>query len=706
MSLRSKILLVNAAVFATLLLALHAASSAVVFHGFGLLEEREARRNAERALTTLDAELAAMVRTARDWAAWEDTCQFVEDGNEAYRESNLGPETLPNLDLDVLCVVANSGEAVAALRRNPSGSTDLPAPAALLAHCQPGRPLLTHRHVDRHRAGMLALPEGLCLVASCPVVSSADERPHRGSVVLARFVDGPLLERVSNVSRVSLEVRRCGVTAHPDETGGGPLPPDGTAVRILDGDTIGTHTVVNDLYGRPVAIVQVAAPREIHRQAQATWRNFLLVLLTLGSVAAGLVFLLLHRLVSARLARLVDTIDRIGASGDLSLRLPVEGGDEVATLAAAANQMLATTEETSRELREGQRKLAALLANLPGVVYRCRNDQDWTMEFISDGCTELTGYAPRDFLDHSSVALGQLIHPDDRESVWNRVQAAVRERRSFRAVYRVNDRAGREKWVWEQGQGIFSADGELLALEGFITDITERKVAEDQLRDYAAKVRAANYELEVQKQQLRAQQQDLLFQNERMEELARELGEANVQLTLVSRLDPLTHLLNRRAWHEEADAEHGRANRYGRTYSILMIDVDYFKRFNDTQGHQAGDDCLARVAACIAQICRSSDAVGRYGGEEFVVLVPETDHEESLALAHRIRSGVAGLAIAHPASPVAPCVTVSVGVASRAGDSWEGVVKQADEALYAAKRSGRNRVCSVVTGVGAEPPAG
>jgi len=130
---------------------------------------------------------------------------------------------------------------------------------------------------------------------------------------------------------------------------------------------------------------------------------------------------------------------------------------------------------------ERERLLATLMGNLPGMAYRCRNDPNWTMEFVSEGCKALTGYEPDDLIDNRKTSFGVMIHPDDKVPVWNEVQRAIKERKPFRLTYRIHDAHGREKWVWEQGVGIFSESDEFLALEGFITDITERKQAEQDL---------------------------------------------------------------------------------------------------------------------------------------------------------------------------------------------------------------------------------
>jgi diguanylate cyclase (GGDEF)-like protein/PAS domain S-box-containing protein len=135
------------------------------------------------------------------------------------------------------------------------------------------------------------------------------------------------------------------------------------------------------------------------------------------------------------------------------------------------------------DLGESYRTLTTLMANLPGMVYRSRNDKDWTMEFVSEGCRNLTAYSPEDFVSHRHISYAQLIHPEDRESVWEAVQAALRTRQSFHLAYRITTAKGEQKWVLDQGCGVFAPTGDLLALEGFIIDISERIRAEQAVRE-------------------------------------------------------------------------------------------------------------------------------------------------------------------------------------------------------------------------------
>ncbi len=144
--------------------------------------------------------------------------------------------------------------------------------------------------------------------------------------------------------------------------------------------------------------------------------------------------------------------------------------------------LLERRREAEAGARESHRTLATLIRNLPGIVFRCYNDPAWTMEFVSDGCYELTGYTAEDFVS-GRLTYGSIIHADDREQVWQAVQRGVDERRLYRTTYRVITAQGEPRWLWEQGQGVYGVDGELLAIEGFINDVTALRRTESELEE-------------------------------------------------------------------------------------------------------------------------------------------------------------------------------------------------------------------------------
>jgi PAS domain S-box-containing protein len=138
--------------------------------------------------------------------------------------------------------------------------------------------------------------------------------------------------------------------------------------------------------------------------------------------------------------------------------------------------------QVEKALADNRRMLETLMHNLPGMVYRCRNDPDWTMEFVSGGCRDLTGYDPGDLIDNRILSYGALIVPEDRQHVYEVVQKGIEDRQPFQIEYRITDKTGVTRWVWEQGRGIFDSRYELVALEGYIADNSEHKRAAETLR--------------------------------------------------------------------------------------------------------------------------------------------------------------------------------------------------------------------------------
>jgi len=191
---------------------------------------------------------------------------------------------------------------------------------------------------------------------------------------------------------------------------------------------------------------------------------------------------------------------------------------------------------------------------------------------------------------------------------------------------------------------------------------------------------------------------------QQLRDLTTRLEEMNRSLQLLSMLDGLTGIPNRRHFNDVLDREVRRASRTvyegGRQgeVSVIMLDIDYFKQFNDSYGHLAGDDALRAVSAALKRAMRRpGDMVARFGGEEFCCVLPDTDIVGAMRVAEDMRRRVEWLDINHEKSQVSKVLTISVGVASGPGLSDTDLLKRADEALYDAKRQGRNRVCNRVT---------
>jgi len=188
----------------------------------------------------------------------------------------------------------------------------------------------------------------------------------------------------------------------------------------------------------------------------------------------------------------------------------------------------------------------------------------------------------------------------------------------------------------------------------------------------------------------KARERDLL-------DLTARLEEVNLELQLLSTRDGLTGLANRQAGNNFLSREWLRAAREQKEFSVIMIDIDFFKLYNDSHGHLEGDECLKKVAAALQQgLHRPADMLVRYGGEEFMALLPDTGREGALIVGSTIMAAVAAAQLYHGYSAVSPQVTVSIGIASTTPGvdmPVELLIDSADRALYRAKQEGRNRIC-------------
>lgn len=189
-------------------------------------------------------------------------------------------------------------------------------------------------------------------------------------------------------------------------------------------------------------------------------------------------------------------------------------------------------------------------------------------------------------------------------------------------------------------------------------------------------------------------ERDAAFQA--LEESRAELAEANRSLQKLSSLDGLTGIANRRSFDETLKKEWHRAMRTTTHIAVLMLDIDFFKLYNDQYGHQGGDDCLIKVAETLsATTHRETDLLARYGGEEFSAILPDTDMNGAVTVAEEMRQAIKALRIEHAKSKVSDCISISVGVSAvipRKGIDPEILMAAADQALYKAKEEGRDRV--------------
>lgn len=240
------------------------------------------------------------------------------------------------------------------------------------------------------------------------------------------------------------------------------------------------------------------------------------------------------------------------------------------------------------------------------------------------------------------------LHPDDYDHVMNNMRSHLAGMTPvYETTYRIQTKDGGWKWFYDRGKVTRrDSKGKAELVVGIVFDVTEQK---------------------------------------HMEQL---LAQQNEQLLEMSSVDFLTRVYNRRVLYEKLEYEISKTERYKDPFCIMMIDIDYFKKINDTYGHLTGDMILTQTAENITKNLRKTDIFGRYGGEEFMAILPKIKKEEAVVVAEKIRAMIEDFSFNEDIR-----ITISIGVAEyQPGMSADEIINQADTRLYSAKKNGRNRV--------------
>jgi diguanylate cyclase (GGDEF)-like protein/PAS domain S-box-containing protein len=306
-------------------------------------------------------------------------------------------------------------------------------------------------------------------------------------------------------------------------------------------------------------------------------------------------------------------------------------------------------EATVASLKSLTNRFQSLLSANPAVVYVSETEGDFGATYISPNVEQQLGYKAEQFLEDPGFWASN-IHPEDAEKVFADLPKLFEEG-AHAHEYRFRHRDGHYMWMVDQLKLIRDEKGEPLEIIGVWIDNSKAKIIEEQLNHLA------NY-------------------------------------------DGLTSIANRRYFTKLAKAELSRSTRYNHPFTLLLLDIDKFKSINDTYGHPTGDQVLIELAEKCQNLLRNSDIFGRFGGEEFAIVLVETDAEKGMELAERLRVKLSELSVLVDETKIQ--FTVSIGLTSKNDQkgTLDTIISRADNALYKAKESGRNKVVDFASIIG------
>ncbi len=457
----------------------------ILLDSFADLEAEEAHRNIARVINALTNDLQTLAATTADWAEWDDTDLFVQGQLPSYRETALEDSTFTRLNVHLVVLIDSAGQVVFA-KTMPPGVTagwELP-PAQAERYFSPHTSAaeLSRLTAGEQRRGLTVLREGPLLLAAHAITPSTGEGMSHGTLVMGRFVDGEQIGALASLGTIRLDIRHF---AGPE------LPADFLrAYEMLNGsdskgvawpvndDLYAGYTLFNDLQGRPVFVLRVQMARPITAHGRETVGYLLAAFFVGGLALAAIIATSVDRAIVARVLRLTRLVQKVAETQDVSLRAPVQGRDELATLAAGLNGMLHSIELAHKALAASQTQLYQVITSISDLLYTIEYDAEgrpvWH-QLLSPQITDLTGYPLSRFNEDWSFWLS-LIHPDDRP----RLAAFAAERADSQAEleYRLRRADGTYIWVRDREHRRVDPTTGHVHIYGVVSDITARREAE------------------------------------------------------------------------------------------------------------------------------------------------------------------------------------------------------------------------------------
>lgn len=377
MSLRSRVATLLVALSMVLVAIMYAAQELVVMPTFVQLERTGAARNVSRCLEALDRDLQSLSNTTNDWASWDDTYKYIQDGNLQYQNSNLVDESFSNAHLNLFCFLGPDRQVRWGEVRDQKTLEEIDVPDLFTALEDASSPISTHDSLDDAATGIFVTSKGPMLLASRPIITTKHMGPIRGTLILGRFLNESEIENLEERTQVKLEAWTIGQSDMPAEArrilDKYPVA-QATRIETVDQETLHAYRLVNDVYGKPAILFRVDVPREVTGQGRVAAKVATACSVVGGAVTLAVMWILLQRGVVDPLRHMVAHVVRVGKTGNLKARLGLTRPDEIGTLANEFDRMVEHLSEYRKKVldsahRSGMEEVASeVLHNVGNAV--------------------------------------------------------------------------------------------------------------------------------------------------------------------------------------------------------------------------------------------------------------------------------------------------------------------------------------------------
>jgi len=480
MTLRRKTLAIVGLTLLGVLVILVGISESLILGGFYEIEQNQAKKNLDRAVLALNGSLEEIRARAADWAIWDDTYDFIANGNPEYIKSNIVDSTFTGVKTNAILLIDSAGKVMCGQGYDLIKQKLEPVSQDLLKHFSPKSILLDHQDTKSVRAGIVMLPKGPMLVVSHPILTGEGKGPIRGSLVFGRELDDREIKRLEELTRLSIRLHRLEgkITDELRKKTESLKWDDRRALRVQDENTITGFYRENDIYGQPCLLIQVDMKRDIYRHGKTSVVYLVFSIIGSGMVFGLVVILLLEKGILTRLSRLGTEVNGIRSMSDLSARVSEDGHDELTRLAADINNMLEKLEWSQLGMQEALKRFEAIIENSPNVAIQ-GIDRQGVIRHWNNACRDIYGY-------EASEAIGKRVQdillPNEDVAEFERIVDEIWTGNKLGPIqeWEIVNRQGETRWVYASMFPV-AVQGKVVEIFCMDVDITERKKMESQL---------------------------------------------------------------------------------------------------------------------------------------------------------------------------------------------------------------------------------
>lgn len=494
MTLRTKTLLVVGMTIITLVLVVYGLLSFILLRSFTALESQYIRNDVERFAEALNDDIEELDRFAGDWAPWDDTYTFIQDGNNTYIQSNLHDSTFINMQLNLMLFVNRSGEIVFGSGFDLASGEATPVPQSLYDHIATSKYLLRHATPTSSKSGLLLLDNTPMILAAHPIVKTDYSGKIQGTLIVGRYLDWARINHLNEQTHlfaillIPSEIMLLDDTremhtilTQREKDGSGETTDTGTSIvaRPLSNDSIAGYTMLNDMYGNPVLMLRVVNHRDFYQQGLANLRYIMVALLGVSMVFGVAIWWLIEKVVLARMAHLSANVNRLGSVRDFSARIETEGQDELTHLAEAINSMLTALQQSQYDLQQSEARYRAVVEQASEGIFLVDVETRHLLE-ANEAFQRLLGYKASEL---ATLTIYDLI-AHERSSVDKNIELVLAQHRHFLGERQYRRRDG--SLVDVEVSSVLIPQNDKSVQCAVVRDITERKQRERELQAIAA----------------------------------------------------------------------------------------------------------------------------------------------------------------------------------------------------------------------------